>query len=202
MDADPNDHDPSRRGARPRRPRLARQLSHVLVRRLLRPGAHGLPRAARDQRGPRRAGQGFGTHPTATWRSSRYVLEGALAHKDSMGTGSVIRPGDVQRMTRGHRRHAQRVQRSKTEPVHFLQIWIVPAPARLASPATSRRRSPRPSAGQAAAGRVAGRARRLGDRPPGRGAVRGAARCRRARWSIDVRPSRHAWLHVARGAVA
>lgn len=84
-------------------------------------------------------GQGFGTHPHRDMEIVTYVLEGALEHKDSMGNGDVLRPGEFQHMSAGSGVQHSEFNPSKTEPTHLYQIWLLPSEKNLA-PSYSQRR--------------------------------------------------------------
>ena len=144
------------------------------------------------------AGGGFGTHGHANMEIITYVVEGALEHKDSLGTGSVIRPGDIQRMSAGTGIRHSEYNASKTEPVRFLQIWIPPAQNNL--PPSYEQRSIEPGSHQFA----------LLVSPNGAEGsvtVHQDARIYSARLGADATltqtldPTRHFWLQVVKGAV-
>ena len=145
-------------------------------------------------------GQGFGTHGHADMEILSYVLEGGLAHKDSMGTGSVIRPGEIQMMRAGTGVTHSEYNASQTEPVHFLQIWIVPDERGL-PPAYGQR----PVTAEAARRGFALLASKDGREEslrlqPGRRPVPGSPRPGPGPRAARSRPGRHAWIHVARGS--
>jgi redox-sensitive bicupin YhaK (pirin superfamily) len=145
-------------------------------------------------------GEGFGTHGHRDMEILSYVLAGALAHKDSMGTGSVVRPGEIQLMRAGTGVTHSEFNASEVEPVHFLQIWILPDARGLA-----------PGYGQQAVDREAAR----------RGFALLASKDGRLaslqlhqdvdvwlglvdagqRRELELASGRHAFVHVARGSV-
>jgi redox-sensitive bicupin YhaK (pirin superfamily) len=146
-------------------------------------------------------GRGFGTHGHRDMEIVSYVVEGAIEHKDSLGTGSIIRPGDVQRMTAGTGVRHSEFNPSATEALRFLQIWIIPAAEGL-SPGYEQRSFP-PSERR---GRL-----RLVASPDGRegsvtvhqdvllfaGNLDGSETAK-----LALRPGRKAWTQVVRGAIS
>ena len=142
--------------------------------------------------------EGFGTHGHRDMEILTWVLEGALEHKDSMGNGSIIRPGDIQRMTAGTGVTHSEFNPSREEPVHLLQIWLLPRQRGL-TPGYEEKRFP-PDARRGRLCLIA-----AGDGRDGAVTIHQDADV----WTAllepgeSVRhvlaPGRHAWLHVARG---
>jgi len=144
--------------------------------------------------------QGFPTHSHRDMEIITYILSGALEHRDSMGNGSVIRPGDVQRMTAGTGVAHSEFNSSKTEPVHLLQIWILPG-ARNLPPSYEQKFF--------SDGERRGRLRLIASRDGGEGSVRinQDARVYAGILGVDQQTEypldedRHAWIQVARGTL-
>jgi len=144
-------------------------------------------------------GAGFGTHGHRDMEIISYVLEGALAHKDSLGNGSTIRPGDVQRMSAGTGIRHSEFNASRSELVHFLQIWIQPGPVGI-PPSYEERHFERQD--------LAGGLRLIAS--PDRGAdsvlIHQDARVYAGRFDgeqqarLEVAPGRRVYAHVARGS--
>jgi redox-sensitive bicupin YhaK (pirin superfamily) len=142
-------------------------------------------------------GRGFGRHPHRDMEILSYVLEGALQHADSMGTGSIIRPGDVQRMSAGTGvLHSER-NHSSSEPVHFMQIWIEPDTRGLAPGYEQKRFDDRK---RNALRLVASRDGRDGSVTIHQDAsLYVGAFDRGATISLDLAPGRRAWVQVLSG---
>ncbi len=144
--------------------------------------------------------QGFGTHPHRDMEIITYILEGALEHKDSMGNGSIIRPGEVQRMSAGTGVTHSEYNPSQTKPTHLLQIWIVPE-----------KKGIRPSYGQKTytTKEREGRLRLIASREGREGSVTlhqdadvYASILEAGKQVLHpIRPGRHAWIQVGRGGV-
>lgn len=148
-----------------------------------------------------KGGHGFPTHPHHDMEIITYVLEGALEHKDSLGTGAVIKPGEVQWMSAGKGIRHSEFNPSRTDPVHLLQIWITPSTKGL-KPAYDQKQFPADT-----------RRNRLALVASGTGAE-GSIRINQDAdlyasilekgkdVSLTLRPERHAWVQVARGAIS
>jgi len=146
-------------------------------------------------------GEGFGTHAHRDMEILTWVLEGALEHKDSMGNGSIIRPGDIQRMSAGTGVTHSEFNPSRDEPVHLLQIWLLPRQRGLSPGYEEKRFLPETRRGGL---------RLIAARDGREGAV--TIHQDADLWTALVEPGesvghvlvagRHAWLHVAAGAIS
>src|SRR5688572_22193948 len=146
-------------------------------------------------------GQGFGTHPHHDMEIVTYVLEGALEHKDSMGNGEVLYPGEFQRMSAGTGITHSEFNPSKTEPVHLYQIWLFPEQKGI-TPSYEQKRFPESERQN--------RLRLVASRNAEDGSLTIHQDARIYLGSLDARKEvahqlaqdRHAWLQVLRGNVS
>jgi len=142
---------------------------------------------------------GFAPHSHSDMDIISYVLEGALQHKDSLGTGSVIRPGEIQRMSAGTGITHSEYNASQREPVHFLQIWVIPQ--RRGLPPSYEQRSFKPED-------LTGRWFKLASAENGGGLITIhqdlvllATRAAKGTVAYQLPHGRRAWLHTASGSV-
>jgi len=146
------------------------------------------------------AGAGFGTHGHRDMEIISYVLSGELAHKDSMGNGSTIRPGDVQRMSAGSGVRHSEFNPSTTEGVHFLQIWIQPDQRNIEPSYEEKRFSPEEKRGRlrliVSPDRAQGSLLIHQDARVYAGLFDGAEAA-----DLQVHPGRRIYVHVARGSL-
>jgi quercetin 2,3-dioxygenase len=144
---------------------------------------------------------GFGTHPHKDMEIISYVLSGALGHKDSMGNGSTIRPGEVQRMSAGTGVLHSEWNHSEADPVHFLQIWILPDKRGLTPGYEQKSFDPH---------ELRDKLRLLASRDGRDGSISlhqdvslyAARLSSGSKVSHPIADGRHAWVQVARGGVA
>jgi redox-sensitive bicupin YhaK (pirin superfamily) len=145
-------------------------------------------------------GRGFGAHPHRDMEIVTYVLEGGIRHNDSMGTGSVIEPGDVQRMSAGTGVTHSEYNASRTEPVHFLQIWLEPSQRGIAPSYEQKSFSAEEKRGHLRV--VASPDARDGSIGIHNDTVLYAGLFAAGEAAqLELAPQRHAWVHVARGSV-
>lgn len=145
-------------------------------------------------------GHGFGTHGHSDMEIITYVLDGALEHKDSLGTGSIIKPGEVQRMSAGTGIRHSEFNHSQTDSVHLLQIWLLPETKGLAASYEQRafELAKNPDQLQLVA---------ANDGRDGAVTVHqdvdlyAAVLTPNQRVSHTIKPQRHAWVQVARGGI-
>lgn len=156
-------------------------------------------------------GAGFPTHPHRDMEILTWVLDGALAHKDSTGGVGAIRPGDLQRMTAGHGVMHSEFNHSKTEPVHLLQIWIRPEAMGLTPGYEQKMFAPEATNGDASGGGGAMIPLRLlasHDARDGSLTIHQDANLYLARLApgqrseLHVSPARGVWVQVSRGSIS
>ena len=146
------------------------------------------------------AAAGFPTHPHRDMEIVTYVLDGAIAHKDSMGNGTVINPGDVQRMSAGTGVVHSEFNASKTDPLHFFQIWVLPNKHGLAPSYEQKHFEPQDKSG---------RLRLVGSSDGRDGSVQihqdlsfyASILQPKQEVSLELQKGRHAWVQVASGEV-